>query len=410
MFHFRTYQRNIIEEGTKRLSRLRIILLAMEVRTGKTLTSLGIANNMDISSVLFVTKKKAISSIEADYKLLGPSYSIKVINYESVHKLTTNDYDLVIVDESHCLGAFPKASVRTKRIKEIIAKKYCILLSGTPTPESWSQIFHQFWISEYSPFPQKSFYAWAKSYVDVTKRKINGYDVNDYTKAKENLIRQKVSKHIISFSQKEAGFTSKVNEHILEVEMKPTTYALVRKVEKDKVYQSAKGSVILADTPVKLMQKVHQLYSGTIKLEDGTSAIIDDSKAVYIKQKFKGKKIGIFYKFKEELKLLQSVFEDKLTICLDEFHSTSKNIALQIVSGREGISLSKADFLVYFNIDFSATSYWQSRDRLTTKDRQQNDVYWIFSKGGLEQKIYEKVLEKKSFTTKHYERVSNNYE
>ena len=81
---------------------------------------------------------------------------------------------------------------------------------------------------------------------------------------------------------------------------------------------------------------------------------------------------------------------------------------MQIVSGREGISLSKADYLVYFNIDFSATSYWQSRDRLTTKERQTNDVYWIFSKGGLEDKIYKQVQDKKSFTTKHYERVSKN--
>jgi hypothetical protein len=61
--------------------------------------------------------------------------------------------------------------------------------------------------------------------------------------------------------------------------------------------------------------------------------------------------------------------------------------------------------LVYFNIDFSATSYWQSRDRLTTKERQTNDVYWIFSKGGLEDKIYRQVQDKKSFTTRHYDRV-----
>tara|TARA_R110001592_G_scaffold63087_1_gene193187 strand:+ start:16 stop:1245 length:1230 start_codon:yes stop_codon:yes gene_type:complete len=406
---FRPYQQNIIQEGTKRLSRLRIILLAMEVRTGKTLTSLGIANRMDISSVLFITKKKAISSIKHDYKLLNPSYSINITNYEAVHKVTANDYDLIIVDESHSLGAFPKASVRTKRIKEIIGSKYCILLSGTPTPESWSQIFHQFWISEYSPFAHNSFYAWAKSYVNVTQKFVaHGNKANDYSGANENLIRQKLSKHILSFSQKQAGFTSKVNEHILEVEMKPTTYKLVKTIEKDLVYEGKKGGVILADTPVKLMQKVHQLYSGTIKLEDGSATIIDNSKGVFIKKKFQEKKIGIFYKFKEELKLLQSVFGDELTTELDEFNTTNKNIALQIVSGREGISLSKADYLVYFNIDFSATSYWQSRDRLTTKDRMQNDVYWIFSKGGLEQKIYQKVLEKKSFTTKHYERVSKN--
>ena len=405
MLQFRPYQQTIIEEGTKRLSRLRIILLAMEVRTGKTLTSLGIADKMHINSVLFITKKKAISSIKADYKLLNPSYSINITNYEAVHKVTANDYDLIIVDESHSLGAFPKASVRTKRIKEIIGSKYCILLSGTPTPESWSQIFHQFWISEYSPFPHNSFYAWAKNYVNVTQKFVaHGNKANDYSGANENLIRQKLSKYIISFSQSQAGFTSKVNEHILEVEMKPTTYKLVKTIEKDLVYEGKNGGVILADTPVKLMQKVHQLYSGTIKLEDGSATIIDDSKGLFIQQKFKGKKIGIFYKFKEELKLLQSVFGDDLTTDLEEFNTTNKNIALQIVSGREGISLSKADYLVYFNIDFSATSYWQSRDRLTTKDRMQNDVYWIFSKGGLEQKIYERVLEKKSFTTKHYER------
>jgi len=401
---FRPYQQSIIEEGTKRLSRLRIILLAMEVRTGKTLTSLGIADNMDINSVLFITKKKAISSIEADYKLLNPNYSLRVTNYEAVHKVNGKDYDLIIVDESHSLGAFPKPSLRTKRIKQIIGKKYCILLTGTPTPESFSQIFHQFWISEFTPFVEKSFYKWAKGFVNVTQRKINGYNVNNYSDAKENLINQKVSKHIISFSQSQAGFTSKVNEHILEVEMKPTTYALVKKLEKDLVYEGTNGGIILADTPVKLMQKVLQLYSGTVKLEDGAATTIDDSKAVFIKQRFKANKIGIFYKFKQELKLLQKVYGDNLTTDLEEFNTTSKNIALQIVSGREGISLSKADYLVYFNIDFSATSYWQSRDRLTTKERQKNDVYWVFSKGGLEQKIYEKVLQKKSFTTKHYER------
>lgn len=406
MLQFRDYQKDIIEEGTKRLSRLRIILLAMEVRTGKTLTSLGIANQMNVSSVLFITKKKAISSIENDLKLLQPSYTTKVINYESLHKLKER-YELVIVDESHSLGAYPKPSVRTKKIKEFVTKaKYCILLSGTPTPESWSQIYHQFWISDYSPFIESSFYKWSHNYVNIRKRYVaHGNQVNDYSNANEKLIRQKITKHIISFSQKEAGFKTQVNEHILKVKMKPYTYNLVKTLEKDLVYEGEKGGLILGDTPVKLMQKVHQIYSGTIKLEDGSAVVLDDTKAKFIKEKFNGKKIAIFYKFKEELKLLQSVFSENLTTSLDEFNTTNKNIALQIVSGREGISLKKADYLVYFNIDFSATSYWQSRDRLTTKERQKNDVFWVFSEGGLEEKIYQKVLQKKSFTTKHYERV-----
>ena len=74
------------------------------------------------------------------------------------------------------------------------------------------------------------------------------------------------------------------------------------------------------------------------------------------------------------------------------------------MSGREGISLKQADCLVYYNIDFSATSYWQSKDRMTTKSRLKNKVYWIFSKGGIEKDIYKAVTKKKDYTLKHFKR------
>ena len=134
--------------------------------------------------------------------------------------------------------------------------------------------------------------------------------------------------------------------------------------------------------------------------------IIDLSKAEFIKEKFNGKKIGIFYKFKEELNALMEVFGvDNLTTELSVFDDTDKNIALQIVSGREGISLRNADCLVYYNIDFSATSYWQSKDRMTTKDRLDNDVYWIFAKGGIEEDIYKTVIKKKDYTINHFKKI-----
>ena len=132
--------------------------------------------------------------------------------------------------------------------------------------------------------------------------------------------------------------------------------------------------------------------------------IIDKAKANFIVQRFKGLKIGIFYKFQAELKLLKEVFGDNLTTELEEFNSTDKNIALQIVSGREGISLREAKYLVYYNIDFSATSYWQSRDRMTTKDRTYNKVYWVFSRNGIEDKIYKAVNNKKDYTLKHFKK------
>jgi hypothetical protein len=152
------------------------------------------------------------------------------------------------------------------------------------------------------------------------------------------------------------------------------------------------------------MTKLHQLYSGTVKFESGNAVVLDRSKAEFIKKHFEGKKIGIFYKFKAELRALKEVFGDTLCENLDEFNSTDKHIALQVVSGREGISLRKADFIVYYNIDFSATSYWQSRDRMTTKDRPDNQVYWVFSKGGIEDSVYKAVQAKKTFTSQYFKK------
>jgi len=185
--------------------------------------------------------------------------------------------------------------------------------------------------------------------------------------------------------------------------MLPLTYKLADLLKKNLVIEG-KDEVILADTPVKLMMKLHQIYSGTVKFESGHAKVVDYSKAQFIMSKFKGKKIGIFYKFKQELKAIKHVFGDDITTDLKEFEDTDKSIALQIVSGREGISLKLADCLVYYNIDFSATSYWQSRDRMTTSTRLKSDVYWIFSEGGIEDQIYKAVSNKRDYTLKHFKK------
>jgi hypothetical protein len=83
---FREYQKEIISVGCDILRDNYFLYLAMEVRTGKTLTSLGIAESMGFRKVLFLTKKKAMRSVLNDSELLKHSYVLEVINYESLHK------------------------------------------------------------------------------------------------------------------------------------------------------------------------------------------------------------------------------------------------------------------------------------------------------------------------------------
>lgn len=406
MIQFRDYQQNIIDKGTEVLLTKKFLYLSMEVRTGKTLTSLGLLDKMmSVNRVLFITKKRAISSIESDYNLLNPDYELQVINYESLHKIDQVGWDAVVCDEAHGMGAFPKPSKKAKAVSELIRKNkpYVILLSGTPTPESYSQMYHQVYSIPNNPFNKYSnFYKFASDYVTVTTKRIGGFMVNDYSDAKETIIDD-MNPYTISYTQKEAGFESSIKEKILFVDAPESLMVMCSKLKKLLVLEG-EDEVILADTSVKLMQKLHQMYSGTVKFESGNSMVLDLFKAEYIYDNFCCNKIGIFYKFKEELNAIKKVYGDSICTDLDEFNSTDKSIALQIVSGREGISLRNAKYLVYYNIDFSATSYWQSRDRMTTKERLENEVFWIFTEGGIESKIYKAVSKKKNYTLNHFKR------
>jgi hypothetical protein len=406
MFELRDYQKRIAKEGVDIINKHGLLYLALQVRVGKTLTSLAICDELKCKDVLFITKLKVVPGIQKDHQMLGSQSKLTCINYESLHKLEGTNFDVIICDEAHTLGAFPKPSKRAKQVKDLV-KKYkskVIFLSGTPTPESHSQMYHQLYVHPNNPFKDYvNFYRWANDYVRLKIKYIGAMKINDYSEALKDKIMEKVNPMMITYTQEAAGFESKIKEIVYYVPMKDSTYVMCGRLKKDLVIQG-KDDVILADTGAKLMNKLHQMYSGTIILESGKRQVLDDTKAQFILRSFHGKKIGIFYKFKAEWDLLKSIYGDDLTDDLEEFNTTDKNIALQIVSGREGISLRNADVLVYFNIDFSAVSYWQSRDRMTTIDRKFNEVYWIFAKGGIEEKIYNTVLNKKSYTLDYFKK------
>jgi hypothetical protein len=409
MKKLRDYQEQIASRALPILKENKIVYLSVAVRCGKTLMSLEIAKLYGANNVLFLTKKKAISSIQSDYNEFGydKHFSMAVVNDESMHKIE-GEFDLVIHDEHHRFGAFPKPGKYAKEFKKLFSHLPMIFLSGTMSPESYSQIYHQYWVSKMSPFLRYvNFYKWAADFVKVKQKHLGYGIVNDYSDANIVKIKEFTEKYTISYTQEQAGFKSKINEDILYVTMKDSTYDMCAKLKKDLVLQG-KDEVILADTSVKLMQKLHQMYSGTVKFESGNSMVIDTSKAEFIKKRFGSNKIGIFYKFIEEFNALKQVFgEENLTNNLEEFDTTDKNIALQIQSGREGVSLKNADALIFYNIDFSATSYWQARDRLVTMDRLENNVYWIFARNGIEDSIYKSVVAKKNYTLTHFKK---NYE
>jgi len=389
----------------------------MQVRTGKTLTAMQTCKLYGAKNVLFVTKKKAIQSIKDDFfKMFLYDFDLEVINYESLHKLNIDiEYDVIVCDEAHTLGQFPLPSERTKYLKRLCYNKPVIFLSGTPSPESYSQLFHQFWISNHSPFGHSTFYHWAREgYVFPKNKYVFNRTIPDYSDANVKLIVQKTGHLFLSYTQEEAGFTQLVEEVIHNVEIDAMTRVVIKRLKKDKVVIGKQGQEILADTELKLMQKMHQLYSGTVIPDSNHDTIIVDcSKAEYIFKNFCNKKIAIFYKFRAEADVIKDEAKKNGLMVTEnpaEFNYYESDIVFisQVQSGREGINLSTADCLVMYNIDFSAVSYWQVRARLQSKDRiEPAMVHWIFAKDGIEHNIYKAVSNKKDYTLNYFKKDYN---
>jgi hypothetical protein len=403
MYKLKEHQIEKSKELNEILVDYKIAYLAGEVRSGKTLTALEAARLYGASKVIVITKKKAIPSILSDYKNFGFDYEIVVINYESLHKLDNYDCDLVIYDESHSLSAFPKPSVRTKLCKKLFFNVPCILMTGTSAVESYSQYYHQFFVSAYSPFREyKNFYKWAKDFVEVWERKLPTHSIRVYDRANVAKIDEILKPYMVVMTQQDAGFEVKINEHYFTVETPPPIKGLVKRLLKDKVIKGSAG-YIFGDTPAKLQSKVHQLYNGHCIIEDvngeTSNVILDTYKVDFIRERFKHDKIMYYYQ--NELKMIESVFGEAVTTDIDEFNNTDKSFALQC-NTTEGINLSKADALVYLNLGFSGKNWIQSRDRMTVMGRKDNNIYIICESDGITEKILESVTKKKNFNSRMF--------
>lgn len=407
----RNYQHELARKGKLILLEHNLLYLAMEMRVGKTFIAFEIAKLIKSKNVLFITKKRIISTVLKDFKSLDYSYNIQFVNYESAHKINFNNLDLIICDESHTLGGYPKPSKAAKVLHDKLEKLSCriIFLSGTPSPESYSQLYHQFWISRFTPFGQwPNFYKWANDgFVLITKKHISGYMINDYSRGIKSKIDSYTKHLFLSYTQKEANF--KVHELFDEIKFIPMPNKLQKLIEilvNDKVYTFKDKSELVCDTAVKLQQKVHQLCSGTvIALKNNLVEykILDDYKVNYICKNYIGKKLAIFYLYASEGEMLKNRFVNWTSDPI-VFNSNKQTIFIsQFQSGGRGINLSAADVIIFFNIHFSSELYQQARQRGQEQNKSKaTELHWLFSDVGIERKIYSKVINKQSYTLSYF--------
>jgi len=401
---FLPHQITKAEEALVVLRKHLVVYINGKPRSGKTATAIKVAEDSKLDRWLVLTKKAAISGwlkFTTDEGLqLAKSYH--VINYEQVGrmvkgkaimKVNPSDYDGIILDEAHNYGAFPKPSGRVKLTRFVSHNKPLICLSGTPVIESANSIYHQLWITKYSPFGRfKSFYDFFRVYGRPYYIKAAGRDINQYDKFKPELLEE-LKKFTIYMSQEDAGIVGEAVDILHYVDLAVEQRSLYNELQEHQLI-SVQGYTLVCDTVMKLRTSLHMLESGVMKIDDEYIDLGYNAKIDYILSEFgDSEDIGIMCHFIGERNKLESVFK-RAKIYSSNAHA-------------EGVDLSHLRHFIILSSDYSGAKFVQRRERIMNiNGSNTTKVHHILVKGAISEQVYKATSKKMDFNNAVFTRTS----
>lgn len=389
------YQEELSDQGVVKLAAHGAVYLAMEERTGKSLTSLLIAEKLELQRVVVITKAKAMP----DWLKLVAAYTsdlkITISSYHQAYKLDRNSFDIAILDEAHALiSGYPKPGKICKEIRSLVYGLPIVYLSATPHAQSYSQLFHQFAMWRNSPWTMhKNFYQWFRQYGKPYSLLVNGIDIPQYDRTNEALVLGVTQDIFITKTRQELGFEQEPEDVIHYIELGEDTKWVYNKLVDDNVVE-LKAGLLVCDNASKLRFSLHQLEGGTVKIEDSPVVLANQEKAGYILRCWgDSEELVIMYHYKAELIKLSELFK--------------KATLLQATAYAEGVDLSMYKHLVIYSQDFSTAKHTQRRARQANKNRAEEiKVHYLLVKGACSERAYKTVSKnKKNFVDTVFTRI-----
>lgn len=379
-------QKKASKQVLKRINKYGIALLWGEVRSGKTRPFLEASRGF---KTLIVTKKDAIAGIISEAKVMG--IEVDVINYHSVGKIPNPDsYDLVVLDECHLYisNATPKLAPIWKMVQVYTQKKRLIYASGTPTAEGYGGLYHMLKLSSWSPFRgYKRFTAWFEDYGIPSRTYIGNNDVPCYKKTQVEKIKRVIEPLVVRLKRKDTGHVHEATDVLHNIPMSKKQSKFIKALAEDKVILSKHGD-ILADTPVKMLSKAHQIASGiAVKCEDDKVYRFkkEPPKVNFIKKHFDPNTTIILAHYVEDVAYLSKIFP----------HVGS------VTKMSSGVDLSHFNTMVIYSMAFSSANFLQVRARLMNIKRDTEiNVHYLLS--DIDNYVYEAVKSKENFTLDWY--------
>jgi len=377
------HQIAIAAEAVEILKEHMIVYLAMEERTGKTLTAILAAEQLtSCPNVLVITKKKALQGWEDTLAAFPTQHKFTLTNYHQASKIVTS-YDLVIIDEAHnYISGYPKTSKLWADIKQLTRGKPIIFSSATPYAQGYQLLYHQFALSSWSPWAKhKNFYQWFSVFGIPKTLFTSGRQIPQYNNVLP-MVFDSVSHLFITRTRKELDFTHEPEDITHYVTLEEATKELYNSLVKDRIAKVTDIELV-CDTVMKLRTSLHMLEGGVAKVNSTYLVCPNREKIDYILANWGDTEdVVIMYNYIAEKTKLEAVF--------------TKAKILQATSYAEGVDLSGYPHLVIYSQDWSTARHSQRRARQANVQRREEiKVHFLLVEKAISEQVYAAVSKNK---------------
>ena len=417
--------------------------LLMEMGTGKTLTTIAVAGrlwlNHKVERMLIVAPLSILGVWQEEFqKFADFPYSlavlngngsrksenlrqiptnglqVAVINYESAWRLEDElaawDADLIVCDEGHKIKTHNISA--SKCMHRLGAKaRYRMLLTGTVITNKAIDIFSPYKFLNPAVFGN-SFYAFRNRYFDMV-----GY--GNHTPVLKTSMAEEMTRriHSIAFRATKAECLDlpETTEIVRSVELEPQARKLYQQLVRDSYTRIKEVEITAANVLTRLL-RLSQLTGGflradeTDRVEQVSSAKLDALSDIVDSAAQEGGKLVIIARFLPEIDAITEMLERK-SIGYSRITGAVKDrdeqvrrfqadpdVAVfvgQIATAGLGITLTAADKMVFYSLDYSMSNFEQAKARIHRVGQRNPCTYiYLVTAGTVDEKVLQALRDK----------------
>jgi SNF2 family DNA or RNA helicase len=305
-------------------------------------------------------------------------------------------FDMIIVDESSRFKS--SKSKRFKRLARMInlTKHRVYLLSGTPVPNGWEDIWSQIFLLDKGERLGTSFWKFINTYFYVVRynRILN--------KNNKEIIENKIKDICVFASSDKIALPNKVEEKVY-FEFEPHKEKTFKDFKDDYILQLDKGEITVLSKQI-LINKCLQLSNGCVYHDvEGNYTVFDDTKLRFVERYSEShpeENILVFYSFKfDKKRLLKLKGAKAIETTQDKDDWNAGKIKLGIISPysfQYGGNLQYGGYtIIWFGLMWGLENYLQSNKRIW-RQGQKHDVkiMYLLMRNTWDDYVYKAVITK----------------